>query len=136
MQGPLQSVAVQAAAGLAIGTIIFTDLGTAQQGKPSHHLAHGAARGTAGVKDLPKESPESEAHTINPLAAVDPLIGLGEQAGRQAGTEEWLQFLRGSSAELRLGFSQRGFGGVKPTKEFGSGKHRQVGIYICIITDT
>ncbi len=92
----------------------------AQQGKPSHHLAHRTATGTARIEHLPQEGPEGDAHAKDARPAVGALLRLGEQARRQIGAKELLQFLgRGG-----LGAGAREFGGVEAAKEVSGGEHK------------
>ena len=87
----LQGVQRQASAALAVGAGAWVYRLAVLQGQERPDLANDLAAGAVGIEDLPEKAPEGAAQRIDALAAVVTLLGLGQQPGRQQGSEELFQ---------------------------------------------
>lgn len=97
---PLQALAGQAFAALAISAGVFIDGPASQQAKEGLDVADHLAAGAAGVKGLPEETLHRQAEVEDAVAAVEALVFLGQKIGRQDVVQEGFQLGQGGLADL------------------------------------
>ena len=86
-----QNVPGHPGAGLAVGAAAGVHRAAAMEGKESLDLADDFAARAIGVEHLIKKAKEGAADAKDPLPAVGPLCGLGQQLRRQERAEELIQ---------------------------------------------
>jgi hypothetical protein len=86
-----QNIPRQARPSLTVGAGAFIDVTVLVQCKEGLNLADHFAAGTIGVEHLIEEPKESASEAKDSLATVGPLVGLGQQGGRQEALEEQIQ---------------------------------------------
>jgi len=108
----LKSVQGQTQASLAIGAGAFIQLAATLEGEEGLDLAdHRAARATR-MEHLVKETPESAAQGKDPLPAVGPLVGWGQEPAGEVGAEEVFEMVE---AVLAHGLESASAGGEAGT---------------------
>ena len=82
MANALQNIQRQAETGLTIGAGAFIDGAPVMETKQGLDLSDDFTAGAGGVEGLIKKAPEGATQGIDALAAVGPLISLGQKPGR------------------------------------------------------
>jgi hypothetical protein len=83
-----QALDRQVGARLAIGAGFIGRNGATQQVAKALGLANGLSAGTAGLSDLPEESPKDQAKVPTAIAGMSFLILLSQSVTGQPGSEE------------------------------------------------
>jgi hypothetical protein len=107
----------QALAGLAVGAGALIDGALVVEGKESLDWADDFAAGGFGLEHLVEEAKEGAAHAEDPVAAVGALVGLGEQARGEEGSQEQFQVAEALWAEWAEPAAQGGQPGSESGKE-------------------
>ncbi len=90
----------QALAGLTVGAGVFIDPARVVQTEQGLDLADDFATGGIGLEHLVEEAKEGAAHVIDAVAAVEPLLGLGEQTCGQERSQQEFQVAEAVLAQV------------------------------------
>ncbi len=98
------------------------------QGAQGQDLADDLPAGAIGLEHLKQEAKERAAHGINAFAAVGPLVGLGQESGRQERSKQQVQLEQAVLADLPDALAEAGEAGAPGGKQWSAG---MTSIYTC-----